>query len=59
MAIWSEKELYETGCTFNPRGVQCTMQNKCGSCGWNQAVEQKRKEARRHKETPVAEEADA
>ena len=49
MAIWTEEEIYETGCTYNPRGVCCTMRNKCGSCGWNPSVAEKRKEAFRQK----------
>ena len=38
-----EMELKSTGCIYNSRGVQCIEKNKCGKCGWNPVVEEKRK----------------
>lgn len=38
-----EMEIKSTGCIYNSRGVQCIEKNKCGKCGWNPIVEEKRK----------------
>lgn len=36
-------------CKFNPAGVVCESRNKCEKCGWNPAVEHRRKQAIRQK----------
>lgn len=36
-------------CKFNPTGVVCESRNKCEKCGWNPAVEHRRKQAIRQK----------
>ncbi len=41
---WTDEELFITGCTYRRRGVICQDKTKCDKCGWNPAVEQKRKE---------------